>query len=69
MDKKEMKLLDQIATEALPSVILRAGSNIGFLIEKPEAAQQVAKSAYAIARAMLAEREEIHDANKLKPTK
>jgi hypothetical protein len=69
MDKKEMKLLDQFAAEALPSVILRAGSNLGFLIEKPDTAQQVAKSAYAIAKAMIEEREEIHDANKLKPTK
>ena len=53
----------------MPGVIQRAGSNLGFLIEKPEAPQQVAKSAYAIAKAMLEERDEIHDANKLKPTK
>ena len=69
MDKKELKLLDQFAGAALPGVIQRAGNNLGFLIDKPETAQQVAKSAYAIAKAMLEEREEIHDANKLKPTK
>jgi hypothetical protein len=63
MGKKEIKLLDQFAAEALPSVILRAGSNLGFLIETPEAAQQVAKSAYAIAKAMIEERAEIHDSN------